>query len=209
MKKVLDDIRSGKWAAAWIEENATGRKGFRGHAQGRTVPPDREGRRATARHDAVPASGDDHRRGREQRDRRARMAKTRSAEDPAAVQARESRRLSTLLEVSQALSGTLNLKSALHRVLEILAKHHGAVRSLIVLPARQRRTACRGLRRPRRAVARGPLPPRRGHHRQGRRERPADRRAARQPGAGVPEPRGQAVRSSRRRSSASSACRSC
>src|SRR6187401_2531845 len=61
------------------------------------------------------------------------MAKTRSAEDPAAVQARESRRLSTLLEISHALSGTLNLRSALHRALEILAKHHGTVRGLIVL----------------------------------------------------------------------------
>jgi ketol-acid reductoisomerase len=28
MKNILDDIRSGKWAAAWVEENATGRKGF-------------------------------------------------------------------------------------------------------------------------------------------------------------------------------------
>src|SRR5689334_23735575 len=62
------------------------------------------------------------------------MARTRTAvEDQAAVQARESRRLSTLLEVSQALSGTLNLRSALHRVLEVLAKHHGTVRSLVVL----------------------------------------------------------------------------
>ena len=60
------------------------------------------------------------------------MAKSRSAEDPAVVQARESRRLSTLLEISHALSGTLNLRSALHRALEILAKHHGTVRSLIV-----------------------------------------------------------------------------
>ena len=45
----------------------------------------------------------------------------------------EIRRLSTLLEVSQALSGTLNLKSALHRVLEILGKHHGAIRSVVTL----------------------------------------------------------------------------
>jgi Nif-specific regulatory protein len=36
-----------------------------------------------------------------------------------------------LLEVSQALSGTLNLKASLHRVLEILARHHGAVRSIV------------------------------------------------------------------------------
>ena len=39
---------------------------------------------------------------------------------------RETRRLSTLLEVSQALSGTLNLKSALQRVLEMLGMRHGA-----------------------------------------------------------------------------------
>src|SRR3982074_637528 len=46
---------------------------------------------------------------------------------------REARRLSSLLEVSQALSGTLNLKSSLHRVLEILARHHGAVRGLVTI----------------------------------------------------------------------------
>ena len=45
----------------------------------------------------------------------------------------ESRRLSTLLEISQALSGTLNMRSALQRVLEILAKHHGTVRSMVTL----------------------------------------------------------------------------
>src|SRR5438876_5259904 len=46
---------------------------------------------------------------------------------------RETRRLATLLEMSQALSGTLNLKAALHRLLEILAKRHGAVRSIVTL----------------------------------------------------------------------------
>ena len=63
------------------------------------------------------------------------MAKSRAAAaaDPGAVEARESRRLSTLLEVSQALSGTLNLRSGLHRALEILGKHHGIVRSLVAL----------------------------------------------------------------------------
>ena len=39
--------------------------------------------------------------------------------------------MSSLLEVSQALSGTLNLKASLHRVLEILARHHGAVRGIV------------------------------------------------------------------------------
>jgi len=47
--------------------------------------------------------------------------------------ASEVRRLSTLLDTSQALSGTLDLKAALHRVLEVLGRHHGAVRSLVVL----------------------------------------------------------------------------
>ena len=51
----------------------------------------------------------------------------------AMAQGREHRRLSTLLEVSQALSGTLNIKSALHRVLEILGRHHGAVRSMVTM----------------------------------------------------------------------------
>jgi Nif-specific regulatory protein len=45
----------------------------------------------------------------------------------------EIRNLSTLLEVSQALSGIHNLKSALHRVLEILEQNHGMVRTAITL----------------------------------------------------------------------------
>jgi Nif-specific regulatory protein len=61
-----------------------------------------------------------------------RMARSRSL-PTATDDTRESRRLSTLLEVSQALSGTLNLRSALHRVLEIIARHHGTVRSMVTL----------------------------------------------------------------------------
>jgi Nif-specific regulatory protein len=45
----------------------------------------------------------------------------------------EVRRLSSLLDITQALSGTLDLKAALHRVLEILARHHGATRGLVTL----------------------------------------------------------------------------
>jgi Nif-specific regulatory protein len=45
----------------------------------------------------------------------------------------EFHRLSSLLDVSQALSGTLNLKSSLHKVLEILARRHNAVRSIVTL----------------------------------------------------------------------------
>ena len=118
----------------------------------------------------------------------------------AASQGREARRLSTLLEVSQALSGTLNLKSALHRVLEILAKHHGAVRSMVTLlrdDGELHVEASDGLDR---AGAARALPRRRGHHRHGRRERQADRRAARQPRADVPEPRRAAARAGASRS---------
>jgi Nif-specific regulatory protein len=56
-----------------------------------------------------------------------------SAPSEVDVNAREARRLSTLLEVSQALSGTLNLKVSLHRVLETLARYHGAVRGFVSL----------------------------------------------------------------------------
>jgi Nif-specific regulatory protein len=48
-----------------------------------------------------------------------------------ARQTGEIRKLSSLLEISQALSGILNLKSALHRVLEILEQHHGMLRSIV------------------------------------------------------------------------------
>jgi Nif-specific regulatory protein len=45
----------------------------------------------------------------------------------------EMRKLTSLIEVSQALSGTLNLQAALHRVLEVLERHHGVVRSTVTL----------------------------------------------------------------------------
>jgi Nif-specific regulatory protein len=54
----------------------------------------------------------------------------RASGDP---QVSEVRKLSSLLETSQALTGTLDLTAGLHRVLEILAQHHGAVRSSVVL----------------------------------------------------------------------------
>jgi Nif-specific regulatory protein len=53
--------------------------------------------------------------------------------EPAEAHAGEVRKLSTLLEASQALSATLDLKEALRRVLEILGRHHGAIRSTVVL----------------------------------------------------------------------------
>src|SRR3954471_3436921 len=51
----------------------------------------------------------------------------------ASTTARDARRLSTLLEVSQALSGTLNLKSSLQRVLGTLIRQHSVVRGMITL----------------------------------------------------------------------------
>src|SRR6187549_1814030 len=51
----------------------------------------------------------------------------------ASTTARDARRLSTLLEVSQALSGTLNLKSSLQRLLQTLVRHHSVVRGMITL----------------------------------------------------------------------------
>ena len=65
---------------------------------------------------------------------------------PGDGQAPEIRRLSSLLDVSQALSGTLNLKSAMHNVLEILARHHGAVRGIITMATTRRRRATRSWR---------------------------------------------------------------
>src|SRR5262245_33756271 len=53
--------------------------------------------------------------------------------EPAEAHAGEVRKLSTLLEASQALSATLDLKEALRRVLEILGRHHGAIRSTVML----------------------------------------------------------------------------
>jgi Nif-specific regulatory protein len=49
------------------------------------------------------------------------------------VDSGEVRKLSTLLEVSQNLGSTLNLKTSLARVLEILEEHHGTVSGAITL----------------------------------------------------------------------------
>ncbi len=46
---------------------------------------------------------------------------------------REIRRLSSLIEISQALSGTLNLTSALPQALDVLERHHQVVRSAVTL----------------------------------------------------------------------------
>jgi Nif-specific regulatory protein len=46
---------------------------------------------------------------------------------------REIRRLSSLIDISQALSGTLNLSAALPQALDILEQHHQVVRSAVTL----------------------------------------------------------------------------
>ncbi len=51
----------------------------------------------------------------------------------ATTAARDARRMSTLLEMSQALSGTLNLKAAMQRVLATLIRHHSVVRGMVTL----------------------------------------------------------------------------
>src|SRR4029453_4603290 len=56
-------------------------------------------------------------------------------EGPATVgtAAAEIRKLSDLLEVRQTLSSTLNLKSALTRVVELLKERHGLLNTSVVL----------------------------------------------------------------------------
>jgi Nif-specific regulatory protein len=50
-----------------------------------------------------------------------------------ATESKETKKLTTLLELNRALSVTPNLKHSLHRVLEILEQRHGMFRSTIVL----------------------------------------------------------------------------
>ncbi len=85
-------------------------------------------------------------------------------------------------------------KQALHRVLEILGRHHGALRSTVVLlnddTGEVEVEAAAGAITPGKRI-RYRLGE--GHHRPGRAERQTDRRAPRQPRAGVSEPRGRAA----------------
>jgi Nif-specific regulatory protein len=56
------------------------------------------------------------------------------ADDRSRRHSGEIRKLTSLLDVSQALSSPVNLRSAFHRVLEILERYHGTGRSVIALP---------------------------------------------------------------------------
>ena len=113
------------------------------------------------------------------------MPAAKSGADATAA-ARDARRLSTLLEMSQALSGTLNLKSAIQRVLATLIRHHSVVRGMVTLlrDGELLVEAAEGFEDRARTVR---FKVGEGHHREGGRERQADCRAARQPRAGVPQ----------------------
>ena len=115
--------------------------------------------------------------------------------EPAEEHASEVRKLSTLLEASQALSATLDLEAGLQRVLEILGRHHGAVRSTVVLLNEQSgdvEVQASAGAIPRGKQVRYALGE--GITGQVVADREADRRAARQPRAEVPEPRGRPAR---------------
>ncbi len=56
---------------------------------------------------------------------------------PARDHTNEIRRLTTLLEISQALSGILNLKSALHSVIAILQRRHEVTGGSVLLVEEQ------------------------------------------------------------------------
>src|ERR1700730_1136468 len=61
------------------------------------------------------------------------MSQPHRSESGRDASAPEIRRLSSLLEISQALSGAVKLRSAMHNVLDILARHHDAVRGVVTL----------------------------------------------------------------------------
>src|SRR5689334_19499170 len=60
-------------------------------------------------------------------------AALKSVETTTSSSTSELRRLSSFLEISQTLAAATNQKSAMHQVLGILERHHGAVRSTIAL----------------------------------------------------------------------------
>ena len=98
----------------------------------------------------------------------------------------EIRRLATLLEVSQALSGALSLKTVLHSLLELLERRHQVAGSTVTLLDETSRElhveASGGIRlgstRTRDRAGRHDHPP-------GHRLRAAGRRPAGQPGTGA------------------------
>ncbi len=53
MKRVLDDIQSGRFARDWVLENAAGQAKLQGNAQARRRARHRESGRKAPRHDAV------------------------------------------------------------------------------------------------------------------------------------------------------------
>jgi hypothetical protein len=97
---------------------------------------------------------------------------------------RELQKLTSLLQVSQALSGTLDLRAALQEVFDTLSRHHEALGCLVALSNKDTHEvhveAAEGLGTAGIAGHRGRCRP----HREGHRERQARRRAARVDRAG-------------------------
>src|SRR5258705_12205505 len=56
-----------------------------------------------------------------------------SPADPGTPELTEGRKLGTLMEVSEALTGTLNLQAGLYGVLEVLERRCGALRGSVTL----------------------------------------------------------------------------
>src|SRR5690606_28362036 len=52
---------------------------------------------------------------------------------------RELRKLTSLLHISQALSGTLDLRPALHEVFDVIVRHHEVLGAVVVLSDRDTR----------------------------------------------------------------------
>ena len=106
--------------------------------------------------------------------------------------AADPRQLSDLLEVSQTLGGTLNLRAALQRTIAILEESRGTLSATIVLQGRRGgRPRGRGRERGRVLRAPRPLPARRGDRRARRPERPDGGGAAGEPRAALPRPLGR------------------
>ena len=71
MKRVLDDIQSGKFARDWMLENKVNQTSFKAMRAPRTTPTDRRGRREAARDDALDRQEQAGRQGEELNARRA------------------------------------------------------------------------------------------------------------------------------------------
>ena len=80
MKRVLDDIQSGRFARDWMLENRVNQTSFKAMRAKMRRPPDRAGRREAARHDAVDQAAGAGRQGKELRSSSAHARATRACQ---------------------------------------------------------------------------------------------------------------------------------